>query len=172
MIGSISENTKSPSFATRLITIGLGLSVAAMGGFFCRYLWLDYQTARETDGWVETPCEILVSAIDDSGRNQHGGMKYQLEVRYRYEWEGRSRISDKVKRRRPIAKNDRRAIESWQRKYPAGSETICFVNPEAPGEAILKRDTKAALYSIWFPALFVAGGIGIAWAGIRRRSPS
>ena len=162
---------KTPTFANRLITIGLGLCVAASGAYFCRYLWRDYQAAKETDGWVETPCEVIVSTIDDSDRNQHGGVRFQLEIRYRYEWDGQTLVGDKLKPHRPIASSHRVRVAGWQEKYPAGAESICFVNPDAPEEVVLKRDSKAALYSIWFPALFVVGGLGIAVSGFRRRSP-
>ena len=159
----------NPTLGTRLITAGLGLSVAAAGAFFCWYLWQNYRIARETDRWAETPCEIIVSAIDDSDLTQHGAVKYTLEIRYRYTVDGEDYIGEKVNRNRPVASADPEKTGSVQERYPVGSKAVCFVDPANPEEAILKRDSKAALYSIWFPALFVVGGIGIAVAGFRRK---
>jgi hypothetical protein len=51
-------------------------------------------------------------------------------------------------------------------------QTVCYVNPSDPTIAILKHGTRAALYSIWFPLLFVVGGLGIAWTAIRRKAPA
>jgi hypothetical protein len=143
-----------------------------MGAFFCVYLWRDFQSAKETDRWIEIPCEIVVSAIDDSGRTQHDGVKYQLEIRYRYRFGETDYLGEKMNRYRPVASGDPDKTGSVQRSYPVGSKTVCFVNPDDPADAILKRDSKAALYSIWFPMLFVVGGIGIAVSGFRRNRRS
>lgn len=48
--------------------------------------------------------------------------------------------------------------------------TMAFVNPTEPNFAVLKPDTKAAGYSIWFPLLFVVGGLGIVVRAIVRRA--
>jgi hypothetical protein len=47
---------------------------------------------------------------------------------------------------------------------------MAFVNPAQPDFAVLKPDTKAAGYSIWFPLLFVVGGLGIVVRAIVRRA--
>jgi hypothetical protein len=46
---------------------------------------------------------------------------------------------------------------------------ICYVDPKSPDRAVLKRDTKAALYSIWFPCLFVIGGAGMILSALFRK---
>jgi len=164
----MNRSSNPPSLGNRLITIGLGLVLASAGAFFCVYLWKDYQATLETDHWVETPCEILAATVDENGLTRHGTAKFQLEVRYRYEWDGQSMVGNKVKPHRPIASSHQKMVAGHLEKYPVGLQTTCFVNPDAPEEVVLKLDTKAALYSIWFPALFVVGGLGIAVSGLRR----
>ena len=159
-----------PTTGARLWNVGLGLIIAAMGVFFCWFLWKNYQVARLMDAWVETPCRILGSAIDVSGLTQHGATKYALVLRYRYEWNGTAHESGRV-RRHPIESSSRKKVERWVRRFPAGSESTCRVNPRDPGESRLVPDSKAALYSIWFPLLFVVGGLGIAFGGFFRRAP-
>jgi hypothetical protein len=56
---------------------------------------------------------------------------------------------------------DKFKAEEALSNYPTGRNLICFVNPNNPKEAVLEHGTKAGLYSIWFPLLFVAGGLGI-----------
>jgi hypothetical protein len=34
-----------------------------------------------------------------------------------------------------------------------------FVNPHDPTEVLIEHETKAPGYSIWFPALFLLGGL-------------
>ena len=53
--------------------------------------------------------------------------------------------------------------------YPVGKETVCYVDPEDKSIAVLRKDTKAALYSIWFPCLFVIGGLGMIATAIFRK---
>ncbi len=53
--------------------------------------------------------------------------------------------------------------------YPAGSTPTCFINPDDHEFAILEHAPLASIYTIWFPALFVVGGLGIILGGIRRR---
>jgi hypothetical protein len=47
---------------------------------------------------------------------------------------------------------------------------MAFVNPAEPDFAVLKPDTKATGYSIWFPLLFVVGGLGIAGRAIVKQA--
>jgi hypothetical protein len=53
--------------------------------------------------------------------------------------------------------------------YAVGAQTTCFVNPDQPDMAVLRHDTRAALYSIWFPLLFVFGGLRMLWGAVRQR---
>ncbi len=136
----------------------LGLSLCLMGTVGCLYLWLSFQKARTTDHWIERPAKVIVSTIDDSSRTQHNDVKYRLEVHYRYQFKGVNHLSSRVKLL-PIASRSRGKIEKQQRQYPVGAKVICYVNPDKPAVAILKKPTKAALYSIWFPAVLILFGL-------------
>ena len=129
-----------------------------MGAAGCTYLWMSYQKARIVDHWIERPAKVIVSTIDDSGRTQHNDVKYRLEVHYRYEFEGKSYLSSRIKLL-PIASRAPGKIKKRQRRYPIGASVTCYVNPGKPSVAILQRPTKAALYSIWFPALLILFGL-------------
>lgn len=119
------------------------------------------------DSWVETPCVIEKSEVDDSGLNQHYGTKYALITSYRYQFGGEEFIGSKYKRIQPSSSHKEK-ITSKQEAYPVGSETVCFVDPENPSDAVLKKDSKGSIFSIWFPGLFVLGGIGIVISVLRQ----
>ena len=53
--------------------------------------------------------------------------------------------------------------------YPEGKAVTCYVNPEDPAFAILEHSTRAALYSLWFPLLFVVGGAGMILSALRTK---
>ena len=57
-------------------------------------------------------------------------------------------------------------------QFPPGTETIAWVNPANPAETVLIRDKRTAIYSIWFPCLFVIGGLGIAASSLARNLSS
>ncbi len=135
----------------------LGFSLCAMGTAGCIYLWLAYQKASQTDHWIESPAKVIVSTIDSSTRTQHNDVKYRLEVHYRYQFKGETHISSRVKLL-PLSSRAPAKIEKLQQRYPVGSAVTCYVDPDKPSMAILIKPTKAALYSIWFPAILILFG--------------
>lgn len=148
--------------------MAMGMFLAAMGAAACVYLWMAYAKAKRMDAWLERPCTVAKSAVAEAGRDRFGTPRYRLELRYRYEFGGGEYESNRVKRLE-IAPASKRDLEKWLKRYPAGLETICFVNPSDPAMAVLKKDSKGAIYAMWFPALFFVGGLGIAAGGFRRR---
>lgn len=146
------------TLASKLWMTMLGLSLCLMGMGGCTYLWLSFQKARATDHWAEVPATIIVSMIDDSRRTQHNDVKYQLELHYRYEFEGEKYLSSKAKMR-PLASKIKKKIVKWQQRFPVGRKLNCYVNPEQAEVALLIKPSKAAIYSIWFPSLLVLFGL-------------
>jgi hypothetical protein len=146
----------------------IGGSLAAMGVLFCSLLWKSYSRAMETRGWAETPCAITAAWIGEEPFAVYDRTpSYKVEVRYKYELHGESFTGTKIRRvDGRTRKKDK--VDALLERYPAGLNTVCYVNPAEPTTAILKHETKAALYSIWFPALFVVGGIGIAIGAVVR----
>lgn len=138
----------------------IGMSLVAVGGFFMWYLWAFYQKSSRMDQWVATPCVIERAVIDDSQLTQHYHTKYTLEIAYRYQFDGQPFVSTQFKRI-PPEDSDKKKISALVEAYPEGSQALCYVDPSDPSSAVLKKDTKASIYSIWFPGLFVLGGLGI-----------
>jgi hypothetical protein len=165
----VKKDPQKPSqLSGRIWKIVMGLLLVVVGSVFVNYLWSAYQRAAKMDSWIETPCQIVSSSIDDTGRNQKGLPKYTLEVTYQYNYEGKERTGDRFKRL-PSEASDPRKVKSKLKNLEAGKRTVCYVNPAIPDEVVLKKDTKAALYSIWFPCLFVVGGLGMISSAIFRR---
>ena len=94
--------------------------------------------------------------------------KYRVVVCYEYAVSGKTFISDHIKRV-DGAKGDREEAEALREEFAPGQQITCFVNPKDASFAILRHDTRAALYTIWFPLLFVVGGLRMAWGALRRR---
>ena len=166
-----SSNTPKPpdNLAGRIWKAFLGLGIAIAGWVFALYLWGSYERAAVMDSWIEVPCLIEATNIDDSQLNQRGVPKYILTVTYRYTFDGKEHTSDRYKRL-PTEGSDPRKVKAKEKKYSVGEESVCYVNPEDPDFAVLRKDSKAGLYSIWFPCLFIVGGAGMILTAIFRRA--
>lgn len=164
------DTSTAASLGGRLWKAAMGLLLVVVGSVFVSYLWGSYQRAATMDDWVETPCRILSSEKIDAGLNQKGLPKFAFSVRYEYEADGQVREGTSY-RRLPTEASEPRKIDKLVEDFPAGSETVCHVDPTDPAKAVLKKETKAALYSIWFPCLFVVGGVGMILTALFRRSP-
>ena len=167
---SSSDTSKPPiNLAGRIWTAIMGLGIAFVGWVFVQYLWGSYERAAVMNDWVETPCLVEATHIDDTELNQRGVPKYILTITYRYTFDGKERTSDRYKRL-PTESSDPRKVKAKEKKYPVGEESVCYVNPEDPDFAVLRKDSKAGLYSIWFPCLFIVGGAGMILTAIFRRA--
>ncbi|HEX2254187.1 MAG TPA: DUF3592 domain-containing protein [Thermoanaerobaculia bacterium] len=142
----------------------------AAGGFGTWATAADWLRIVASHGWSEVPCEIEASRVveDDSG--------YRLAVQYRYRYAGREYRSAVVSPRytgsTDFADAQRRAL-----RYPAGTTATCLVDPGAPGDASLERDSLGRGILVLATFAFFAVGVGGLWilwggtlpAGLRTR---
>ncbi len=171
----------TPSRAARLFKIGVGLFLMISGLAVTALLFLPYRKAIETRTWTETPCEILVSFRKEEQVSEFSQPVQRVFIKYRYTFAGTEhtgyrwrRVTFFEKQDRDVAKKTPHIAEADKlvAKYPAGAKLTCWVNPGAPGEAVLEHHTRAAIYTLWWPMLFAVGGGGMVWSVLRRRVTS
>jgi hypothetical protein len=138
-----------------------GSLIAAMGGYFVFALYVGAQRAKQTRSWEETACIIVKSQVDEGRPTPNSPVQYLAVVEYEYTFGGTTRRGNRIKRVEGPTSHRGRAEEKVA-DYPTGNSAVCWVNPHAPDEVILRHDSMAPLYTIWFPGLFVIGGAGIA----------
>lgn len=146
----------------------LGLFLVAAGSFFAWRMWLSYETAQLARSWTQVPCRIVSSRIVSERPTPHSSPAHRVEVRYEYEFSGVKYASTRIRKVESAPTQHLDDALMKQQSYPTGSAQLCFVNPAAPAEAVLQHASRAALYSIWFPLLFVGGGIGMLRGALRR----
>lgn len=144
----------------------LGLAVAAIGALFAALMWNSYQKAVDQRSWPKVEAVVLSSEVKETQHDEFSPREYQLEILYGYEWKSERLTSERYGVRGNPKYKDRARIESLVKTLPEGMRTHAFVSPEDPSFAILKPDSKAAGYSIWFPLLFVVGGLGIVFRAL------
>lgn len=143
--------------------MGMGITLAVAGGLFTWVLWSAYLRADATRAWQAVPCTVISSQIKPEKATPTSPTKFLVQVRYEYTHESSRFIGERIKRLPTIHSTIEKA-ESTRQNYLPGQNITCWVNPDSPTEAVLKHDTRAALYSIWFPLLFVFGGLRMAWS--------
>lgn len=162
------SNSTESTLSGRIWLVVMGLFIACAGLLFTWVLWTSWQRAEETRRWTALPCRIISARVISERPTPNSNPAHKAEIRYSYSFQGASYTGTRIKRVDAASQHEenvRQKLEAW----PIGTEATCFVNPEAPLEAVLKHDTRAALYSIWFPLLFVFGGLGMTWNALRSR---
>lgn len=150
----------------------LGLSIALLGALFVWLMARSFLRARDMRSWPEVPCVILSSEIEQRIHDPQSPPEYRLDLSFGYEWQGVARTGDHLTLRGNPWSSKREVAENRASEFPNGKATTCRLDPANPDFAVLKPDSMAPGYSIWFPALFVIGGLGIsARALFTRGSP-
>lgn len=156
--------------ASTVFLVFLGLVIAAVGGLFTFLMWKSYDRAVEQRAWPQVEGMVLSSEVEEWQHDEFSPKEYRLKVLYGYEWEGERKTGDRYGFRGNPKYNKVNKVESLAKSFPVGDTTMVFVNPDDPDFTILKPDSKAPGYSIWFPLLFVVGGLGIAFRAVVRRT--
>ena len=164
----------APTLSARMIKLGTGLFLMAIGLAVTLLLFIPYRRAMETRSWTETPCIVLDSRIEEAW---DGERVARVFLSYSYQFTGHDYTGTRLRRVSFYSPEDQTVAkktphfdeaEKLLEKYPAGTATTCWVNPSAPAEAVLEHHSKAAIYTLWWPMLFAVGGAGIAWSAVRR----
>lgn len=139
----------------------LGLVLALLGGVFVWLMARSFLRAREMRSWPEVACVILSSEVGEWRHDENSPLEFRQDLSFGYEWKGEARTGDHLTLRGSPWTSKRELVEERAKEYPAGKQTTCRVDPAHPDFAVLKPDSLAPGYSIWFPAIFVVGGLGI-----------
>jgi hypothetical protein len=157
------------NISSRLFKVALGLALMGMGAGGTIVLWRSWQRAEETRTWKPVEAVVISSQVLTDRPTPHSPLMYTADVHYRYTMDGKGFTSRRVKRvQGPTSHKE--AAEATAGRYRAGKMMTCYVNPAEPDFAILEHDSRAGLYTIWFPLLFVIGGAGMVLAAVKRET--
>ncbi len=178
------SHRQRPSVGARIILTFFALILIAAGVFFTRALWLAYSRADETRHWKPLTAVILTSHVLEDKESLNDAPTFRPVVEYSYIYNGEGSAPENAQayqaksiRRVDGTMKDRKQAEELIRNYRQGGSATCYVNPDNPTQAILQHETKAPLYTLWFPMLFVIGGVGMilgAWlrGGVPQTEPA
>ncbi len=133
-------------------------------------VWLSHSAAD----WVEKPCVIKVSKVDEIRSNVGSSSTrhdYFVAVHFRYEYGGRTFVSEEMDLS-GLQEFSRSAAHAKVARYPVGAKAVCFVCPRIPKRAVLDRGVK--IREIWAVCMglgmFCFGLWGFVGPLLRRRS--
>jgi len=121
---------------------------------------LDVLAARS---WTPTPARVLSSRV--VAHSDSDGSTYRVDILYAYTLAGVPRQSSRYDFSRGSSSGygTKAAIVS---QYPAGAETICYVDPRDPTQAVLRREPFRAMgFGAIGLVFLLLGGLGAAGAG-------
>ena len=153
---------KTPSVVGRLGSSLFFLLLLAMGSLFEWLIVQEFGEVLSRRSWEKTPCQVVSSEIREQSNDE---VPFVFTVNYRYEHAGHSYTGSMYKRNYS-GSHEYSQARALVRKYSAGTDLFCYVNPDNPGEAVLRRDSLASGLVILMPTLFVligAGGIYFLW---------
>ena len=168
------DRRPQPSRTGRVYLFVLGLALTLIGSVFVGLMARSFLRAREMHSWPELACTILSSEIGERVHDPQSALEYRHEVSFGYEWLGQARTDKRLTLRGSPWSSKRKLADAKIKEYPVGKITTCRVNPRDPDFAVLKPDSLAPGYSIWFPSLFVVGGLVISvrsLVGHRQKHP-
>lgn len=144
-----------------VLFFGIFLAVGCALSYFL--LWRPMSRFVAAQSWQEVPCTILSSQVAESSDSD--GSTYKVAVTFSYTGsDGREHRSSRYDFM-SVSSSGYDGKAAVVARYPVGTRTTCWVDPENPAEAVLSRDFSLTYLVGLFPLVFViAGAGGIIWA--------
>jgi hypothetical protein len=144
--------------------IPFGLVFGGIGLLALILLAREFIADAKTRGWNEVPAELVRCEIQIDEAKQDA--PFLLEVEYHYQFEGQTHTSTRYARKDQWT-NDYEKLALQRAEFAKGDgSAACYVNPDDPTDAIMKRESQWAALFLLIPLVFVLVGGGIVWAGV------
>lgn len=143
------------------------LAGMGFGWFFCFKPMLK---AQQAESWLEVPCEIVWSTLRRNDGDSDSGPTYRPDIFFRYELDGEVYHSNSHTFLRSSS-SERRKHQATVRQYAAGTQQLCYVDPELPERAVLQREVGWS-WVVLIPLLFMSIGLGGVYYSLRKKEPA
>jgi hypothetical protein len=165
-MGRKSKNAFVANSELKTTKLGLGCLLAfalpfALIGVLCGFgVVHDLWTWQAAQRWVETPAHVLESELKTHDGDE--SVMYSVVARYRYDFEGKPYEGERVALHSGSDSSDynRDRATALEGIRKAGGQTVCYVNPHDPTQAMLYRDARPGLLALKLLAAVLFGGVG------------
>jgi hypothetical protein len=142
--------------------LGVGLTLVG-----AELLFPSLKRSRARD-WIEIPCTLVSCEEIVVSGGRHSGGVVTIGAAYDYEYQGKVYSSSRVDFVTDLARGDLALGEleeesiRYVKSHPAGTRTVCYVDPSKPTEAVLLPDRGPARTAVILPGfLILVGSIGL-----------
>lgn len=150
----------------RVAGVLFGLIFAGAGVAMLVFLFvIPVMKVVEGRSWSEVPCTVVSSSV--TTHSDSDGTTYGVEIRYRYEVDGRSYTSDRRSFAVDGSSSGRSGKEKFVANHPPGKAMTCYVDPADPASAVLDRGVSASFLWGLFPLPFLAIGLFVIYFSLR-----
>ncbi len=118
----------------------------------------------DAESWVETPCRVVRAEV--RSHDSDDGTTYSVYILYQYQFNGQTYKCDRydfVGGSSSGYRGKARIVAG----YEAAANPMCYVNPNDPSDAVLKRGFHAKLLLALFPLPFLLVGVIGAYYTLR-----
>ncbi len=165
---ALSDQVSQSSQAPFSPVIFFGIFAIAGLGVTCGIVIPGAMRYFSAKSWIETPATMIWSGL----KSHSGGddTSYSADLFYRYKFQGREYRSNGY----DIISSSSGGRDKKQEivtLHPPKSTLTCYVNPQKPWQAIVKRDLGSSVILAFIPLPFLGIGIGgILWSLKKRRA--
>ncbi len=168
---SASGSSSTETLGGRLVGSIVFLMFAGIGGFITVMIVREALDRLRLYAWNAVPCQIVRSEVGQ----EEGSDRYFPVVEYTYQV-GQRTYTGTRHTLTPRRYDQYSEVAAIIARFSPGSEQRCYVDPEQPVYAVLKRQSPWFGLVAMFPLLFVLIGVGGLYAlwrpGGRRMAPS
>lgn len=162
---SISSRARARTAGDRVAVALGGIFVVVGGGLFVAIGVLPAARLVEATSWTELPSTVLSSTV--RSHDTDDGTTYRVDILYEYEVDGVIHRSNRhsFAAHGSSGYGGKRAVVD---RYPRGSSTVCFVDPNDPYRSVLDRGFRPAYLVGLLPLVFLIAGAAVLRWGITR----
>lgn len=145
----------------------VGGAIFALVGGTLLFSWFIPTLSRSLASakWKETPCTVISSRVKSHSNSD--GTTYSVDIFYRYTVDGKEYKSNAYNFLGGSS-SGRGSKEKVVASYPQGSQRVCYVNPDNPGDAVLKRGVGWEILFGLIPLVFLGVGVAIFLSAFRK----
>jgi len=119
-----------------------------------------------SNNWIGISCIVQSSRVQS--HNSSDGTTYSVDIVYEYTFEEKTYRSGQYKFIGGSS-SGYQGKAAVVRQYPAGKRATCYVNPDNPSDAVLKRELGAEAFLALIPVLFMIVGLTGTFYSLRGR---
>lgn len=164
-----SADPKSPQNEKRTTLWMGGIFTLIGAGLLIFWILPSMTKAVASQNWTETSCTVITSRV--KSHRGDDSTTYSVDIFYRYLIGNQEYQSNRF-RIFGGSSSGREAKAEIVEKYPAGSQQVCYVNPQNPAEAVLQPGVGWMALLGLIPLVFLLLGLAILMGNFRKTTGS